>query len=125
MGHQLMFWQQDPDDRAEPRAVYHAVMQAERADGLVPLPLAQILTSLANQFAGVDPVPTPDGPCPVFWEDGETIIEFWWSDVHVGAELRGPWSGEVANRVIDVLAEFRVPLYDPQTGERFDSWLAG
>lgn len=125
MGHQLVFWQQAPDSSPDAHDVYRELMHDGHVDGLRSLPLAPILTSLATEFAGIDPVPSPDGSRPVFWQDGETVIEFWWSEVHVGAELRGPWSGEVANRVIDVLAEFGLPLYDPQTGERFDSWLAG
>lgn len=126
MGHQLLFWQQEPDGRADAHAVYQSLMNDGTADGLRPLPLTPILASLANEFPEVTPAPTIGGPCPVYWEDHQTSVEFWWSDVHVGAELRpaGSWSGEVANRVIDVFAEFQVPLYDPQTGERFDSWLA-
>ena len=127
MGHQSVYWQQKPDGHTEAHAVYQAPMHEQGADGLLPLPLASILASLEKQFPEANPVPAPDGPCPVFWEDGQTSVEFWWSDVHVAAELRpaGLWSGEAANRVIDVLAEYQVPLYDPQTGERFDSWLPG
>lgn len=125
MGYQLVFWQQNPDRRADARDVYQSLMQDERPGALLPLPLAPVLRSLANEFAGIDPMPTPDGQRPVFWEEGETVIEFGWSVVHVVAELRGAWSGEVANRVIDVLGEYRLPLYDPQTGERFDPWPAG
>ena len=124
MGYQLIFWQQDPVDHTEASNVYDALMSSARVDRLVRLPLPQILSALQSEFVG-DPVPTADGPRPAFWEDGDTVVEFWWSEVHLGAELRGSWPDEIANRVIDVLAGFRVPLYDPQTGERFDSWLAG
>jgi hypothetical protein len=27
------------------------------------------------------------------------------------------------NRLVDIAANFGAPLYDPQTGERFDSWI--
>lgn len=80
------------------------------------------------EFPEIDPIPTVDGPCPVFWEDcGPTSVEFWWSPEHIAAELRpaGLGSDDVANRIIGVLEAFECPLYDPQTGERFDSWLSG
>lgn len=125
MGYQLVFWQQD-HDTPPASAIYRSLCDHGVADGLRPLPVPSILAALVEEFPGIDPVPAADGPCPVFWEDdGQTSVEFWWSAVHVGAELRpaGSWSGDIANRVIDVLRDFRCPLYDPQTGERFDSWL--
>jgi hypothetical protein len=30
---------------------------------------------------------------------------------------------EDGNRLVDIAANFGAPLYDPQTGERFDSWI--
>lgn len=125
MGHQLAFWQQEDHGGPSAQAVYQSLMNEGAAGGLRPLPLATILAALSSEFPGMDPGPAVDGPCPVFWEDdGPTSVEFSWSGVHVGAELRpaGLWSSEVANRIIDVLADFDCPLYDPQTGERFDSW---
>ena len=82
---------------------------------------------LADEFRGWNSDPTCDGSSPVFWEDddGMTVVELSWSDVHVVAELRpaGFSSGEVANRIIDVLEKFECPLFDPQTNERFDTWV--
>jgi hypothetical protein len=123
VGYQLVFWKQS-DDAAPAVDTYQALMNETPTRGLRPLPLPSILGALAHEFPNMDPAPAADRPCPVFWEgdDGLTVVEFSWSDVHVSAELRpaGFWSEEVANRVIDVLAGFDCPLYDPQTNERFD-----
>lgn len=121
-----MFWQQAPDVRSAPHSVYQSLMNEGRDDELIPLPLASVLASLAKAFEGWSHAPSPDGACPVFWSDGQTSVELSWSSVHVCAELRpaGSWSVEVANRFIDVLADFDIPHFDPQTGERFDSWLS-
>lgn len=99
-------------------------MDQTPTDGLRQLPVQSILDDLADEFPGMDPAPSPQGPRPVFWQndDGRTVVELNWSDVHVLAELRpaGLWSQDVANGVIDVLLRHNCPLYDPQTNERFD-----
>ena len=53
-------------------------------------------------------------------EDESASIQIWWSDVHVLADCRNvPY--EIVNRIIDVLAQFDCPVYDPQVDRRFDS----
>ena len=42
-----------------------------------------------------------------------------WSDVHVYVDCRSV-SYEIVNRIIEVLAGFGCPLYDPQDDKRFD-----
>ena len=51
-------------------------------------------------------------------EDDQSSIQLWWSDVHVYADCRNA-EYEVVNRIIDVLADFGCPLYDPQVDKRF------
>jgi hypothetical protein len=50
------------------------------------------------------------------------VFEVTWSPVHVLVTLRAVETDE-GNRLVDIAANFGAPLYDPQTGERFDSWI--
>ncbi len=126
MGQQFVFWKQQRRGDHSPRAldVYRALMEGSTVDGLLPMPVAQILASLSTEFPSSFIGVTADSPRPVFWssDDGQHTIEFDWSAAHFMVEFRpfGTGSHDDLNRIIDVLAALECPLYDPQTDERFD-----
>ena len=62
------------------------------------------------------------GPWGPFWKKTPSgIAEVYVHPRHVTLSLRGGWTGDDANRLIDVMTGFGCPLYDPQTGERFEA----
>jgi len=60
----------------------------------------------------------------VDWQSPDEAQSFQveWSPTHVWITCRG-LHGPDMNRLVDLAAKFGCPLYDPQTGERFDSWI--
>ena len=118
VGTQLVFWSEDGATEP-PVETYRALLDGRTPTGLAPLPLDQALTALADAVTGFDPLPAVGGPCPVFAEVDGAIVELSWSPAHVLVELRGRWTGDLANRVIDVMLQYDCPLYDPQIDERF------
>jgi hypothetical protein len=54
--------------------------------------------------------------------DQRSMFEITWSPVRVHVTLRAIETDD-GNRLVDIAANFGAPLYDPQTGERFDSWI--
>ena len=50
------------------------------------------------------------------------MFEITWSPVRVHVTLRAIETDD-GNRLVDIAANFGAPLYDPQTGERFDSCI--
>lgn len=57
--------------------------------------------------------------------DGEqSMFEVTWSSWHALITLR-PGETHTGNRLVEIAASLGAPLYDPQTGERFDSWIDG
>ena len=60
MGYQLLFWQQD-EDAAPVLDTYRALMQETPAHGRRQLPVESILGDLADEFPGMDPLPSATG----------------------------------------------------------------
>ena len=129
MGYQLVFWKQKgrSDSASEAQAICEGLTDLSDVEGVLPMPVAEILSSLGNDFPELGEV-TADSAGPVFWvsDDEQNSIEFNWSALHFFAEFRpfGPSAHAHANRIIDVLVELECPLYDPQQGERFDKPFA-
>lgn len=122
MGYQLAFWQCEVGRSPDSRSTFDALMNGGTVDGVVSLPTEQIIGAILAAFPTA--VREPNGPSSewIDWtsEGGRASFQIEWSPTHVLAELR-PLDNDVANALIDVMAGFRCPLFDPQTGERFDS----
>jgi len=123
MSYQLVFWQREVGVGANAPAVYEALMDGGTVDGLRPLPIEDMAAAILAAFP--TSVREPNGPSSewIDWvsEDQHTAFQVEWSPQHVCIDLR-PQNNDVANRLIDIVSgDFGCPLYDPQTGERFDS----
>ena len=116
MSYDLNFWRYA--DEAQPRSqkdhvqTYRDLCAGNPPAGLVELPAGAVRGKLDETFADW----TPDS---LGWEKGGVIVELTQTDHWVRFDLRGPWNGDHANPLIDVMAAFGCPLFDPQTGERF------
>jgi hypothetical protein len=127
VSYDLVFWKQQEGVNLDPavvdRALRDAVRPAELVEpaGLVELPIEAWLDELMRSFP--DAVRGPNGPNEwIDWvsSDGRRSFQVEWSAVHVEIACRGT-DNATMNRIIDIALEFGCPLYDPQTGERFDS----
>ena len=91
-------------------------------DGVETLPIESILSELIAALPGSVRASLASGLEWIDWDsnDGLSSIQIWWSDVHVYVDCRSV-SYEILNRIIEVLAGFGCPLYDPQEDKRFDA----
>jgi hypothetical protein len=93
------------------------LLAGEAVDGIVPLDTEAFLGALADAFPNGKR--EPNGAFEWFvWEGPNSVFEVSWSPLHVLVTMR-PLNEDNANRLIDIAAAFGMPLYDPQTGERF------
>jgi hypothetical protein len=115
VSYDLSFWKQKPRVRLDPQAVYERLLEGERIEGLVDLPVDRILARIAETF--VDGWERLD---EYNWEAAEGSFQ-----VHVSPQhfLISSYSlpGEVLNLFIDIGLEFGCRLYDPQTDVRFEA----
>jgi hypothetical protein len=119
MSYELCFWRANANVSADPRDVYTALMAERGIDGLVSLPIEMYLTAVMTAFPSAVREPSGD---VLTWQndDQRNMFEITWSPVHIRVDLR-PLQPDNANRLIEIAAEFDARLYDPQTGERFDT----
>ena len=117
MSYDLAFWKQESPLDAE--ATYHSLVEEKHVTGAADLPIDIVLVALRKAFP--NSVREPCGPNRE-WVDGEeegSGFQITWSSQHVLMTLR-PLNKDLANRMIDVMADFECSLYDPQENERFD-----
>lgn len=124
MSYDLCFWREEPGLRQNPRAVYDALINADAVDGLLQFPIESFLVDVEKAFPTAVRESTRE-PC-LIWQsaDQKSMFEITWSPVHLHATLRSVGTDD-ANRIVEIAAKLGAPLYDPQTGERFDSWTDG
>lgn len=118
MSYDLNFWRQKPDEARSPLAIYQALCAGESVEGLVELPITEMVAAILEAFPGS--TSGPNGESGLFIEDidGGGALMAGWSPVHLRVDCYGA-TGEAMNRVIDVGLRFECPLYDPQVNERF------
>lgn len=121
MSYDLCFWREQPGPRKDPRAVYETLVREHHVDGLLPLPIDDYLAAVVEAFPSAVREPASN---LLVWQsqDRKSMFEITWSPVHVHVSLRAIETDD-GNRLVDPGARFGAPVYDPQTGERFDSWI--
>jgi hypothetical protein len=123
MSYDLCFWKERPGPRQNPQAVYEALLDGQRVDGLLLFPTEEYLAAVREAFPEAA---REDRAEELTWlsDRDRSSFSITWSPVHVLVNLRAV-SSEVGNRLVEIAASFDAPVYDPQTGERFDSWIDG
>jgi len=113
MGHDLNFWRYQECVALSHQDVCERLSGGKKVEGLVDLPIVNILTRIADSFSadwtrfGND--------C---WESDRGAFQLFTTDQFVHVSCYG-MNGDDMNIFIDILLEFDCPLYDPQIGERF------
>ena len=118
MSYDLYFWRYEDESAPSTgaREVYEGLSDGVTPKGLASLVVEDVKSAVADVMGRAGW--TQDG---VFWERKGVIAEIYVEDRHVQVCLRGKWTGDDANRLIDVMSGFGFPLYDPQTSERFQA----
>jgi len=121
MSYDLAFWCDPIAGQRDPQAVYESLQGGQAVEGLGDFSLDATLASLAARFPGMD---VTSANRFTAWErsDNSAVIEFSWSSQHLVATARGDVGNDDMNAIIDICVDVGgARLYDPQTGERFDS----
>ena len=123
MSYDLCFWKEHPGPRKNAQAVYEALLDGQRVGGLLSFPTEEYLAAVREAFPEAA---REDHVEELTWvsADGRSSFSITWSPVHVLVTLRAV-SSEIGNRLVEIAASLDAPLYDPQSGERFDSWIDG
>jgi hypothetical protein len=123
LSYDLFFWREEPGPRHDPRAVFDALLDDRPVDGPLQFPVEDFLGAIVEVFPTA--VREEDGAAPILvWlsDNGRSMFEVSCSPLHAHVTLRSV-ENDTANRLVTIAADLGAPLYDPQTGERFDSWI--
>ena len=120
MAYELAFWSDPHPEERDPKAVYLALGGETLVEGLGDFAVEATLVALADLFPGLA---ATGATGRADWEGNDASVEFSWSPQHLIAIPRGDVSTDQVNAIIDTCIEVGgARLYDPQTGERFDSF---
>jgi hypothetical protein len=120
MSYELVFWRQLTSDQRAPDEIYALIHERPSDTKLSVLPVEAFVARILQIFPAA--VREPNGESE--WihcvgEDGAWSFQVEWFGQAVRVDMRGAWSNDTANALIDIGQEFGCPLYDPQTRERF------
>ena len=115
MSYDLIFWRQRPDDHRAPGDITDIFLSSEEPNASLPsLPTDAIERRVRQVF----PELVTSGGL-TYWDGGEDgLFEFHVSSQHVHFCCRQLKTTH-CNAIIDLMAEFECPLYDPQVDKRF------
>ncbi len=114
MSYDLNFWKQRAGVQLDPQEVYERLSNGERVAGLEDLPIDRMLARVAETFsAGWDRLDE------LTWESADATFQVSSTPQSFRIDCYG-MAGEAMDTLIDIGREFDCPLYDPQTGVRFE-----
>jgi hypothetical protein len=114
MSYDLNFWKQQPGSILDPQGVYERLSEGERVEGLEELPINRIMARIAETFTEGWERLDPEN-----WESSQGSFQVSTTPQSLRVDCYG-LTGEVMNLFIEIGQEFGCPLYDPQTGVRFE-----
>ena len=95
--------------------VYEALVEKEEVDGLEKLPVEVIINRINSVFSKWERVDENS------WKnnDGKGAFQVITTPQSIKIDCYGT-EGKTMNQLVDLMAEFKCPLYDPQVPERYD-----
>ena len=121
MSYDLYFWNQASNCKLSPDAVVQRFAESQTVDGIAPLDTAAVISRLKAEFPAITENRLTLDECSVqlIWEqEGDGCFIALPCTTYLCIESHGASSG-ILNRLIDIAHEFKCPLYDPQTNERY------
>jgi len=115
MSYDINFWKQNRPLNLSAQEIYERLSRRETVEGLAKLPVPQIHQRLKRAFPEFD----PSESFPLV-TTSRGSIEFLWSNFHFRFDIRGE-VGSDCQTLVDIMADFDCPMYDPQEGRRYDS----
>ena len=118
MSYELYFWKQNSTCSKEPKAIMDALNEEHLVAGLELLDKRRIYQSIIDAIPGIKLHETGEED-QLIYENSDDLSTFliFGNDFYFGVEAHGV-SGEMLNKIIDIAADFKCPLYDPQEDKR-------
>ena len=114
MSNDLLFWRQRDRNGGRSEEIAAALSDGRPVAGLDALPVDEIVARVNAHF----PLITEGGL--TYWEGGaDGMFELYRTAQHIHFCCR-QLIGDHCNTLIDIMAEFKCPLYDPQVNQRFE-----
>jgi hypothetical protein len=113
--YELVFWKYLDDVYLNHQEVYEAIEEQQEVEGLETLPISVILNRIQSVFSSWEKVDENS------WKNIEDkgAFQIKTTPQSVKIDCYGT-HGKTMNLLVDIMAEFKCPLYDPQVPERLD-----
>lgn len=113
--YELLFWRYLEEIYLNNQEVYEAIAEKEEVEGLAILPVDVIVNRINSVFSDWERVDENS------WKNtkGKGAFQVTTTSQSVKIDCYGT-EGKTMNKLVDLMAEFKCPLYDPQVPERYD-----
>jgi hypothetical protein len=113
--YELIFWKYLEEFYLNHQEVYEALVEKEEVEGLEILPVEVIINRINSVFSQWERVDENS------WKNnaGKGAFQVITTPQSIQIDCYGT-EGKTMNKLVDVMAEFKCPLYDPQVPERYD-----
>jgi hypothetical protein len=113
--YELLFWKYLDEVYLNHHEVYEAIDEQQEVEGLEALPITVILNRINSVFSSWEKVDENS------WKNtnGKGAFHIKTTSQSIKIDCYGT-EGKTMNLLVDTMAEFKCPLYDPQVPERYD-----
>jgi len=113
--YELLFWRYLEEIYLNNQEVYEALTEKEEVDGLAILSVDVIVNRINSVFSEWERVDENS------WKNtrGKGAFQVTTTSQSVKIDCYGT-EGKTMNKLVDIMQEFKCPLYDPQVPERYD-----
>ncbi|MBW4359954.1 hypothetical protein [Flavobacterium taihuense] len=113
--YELLFWKYLDEVYLNHHEVYEAIDDQQEVEGLEELPITVIMNRINSVFSTWEKVDENSWKNP----NGKGAFHVKTTPQSVKIDCYGT-EGKTMNLLVDTMAEFKCPLYDPQVPERYD-----
>lgn len=113
--YELLFWKYLDGIYLNHHEVYEAIDEQQEVEGLEALPVEVILNRFNTVFSKWEKVDENSWKNP----NGKGAFQVRTTPQSIKIDCYGT-EGKTMNLLVDTMAEFKCPLYDPQVPERYD-----
>ena len=113
--YELLFWRYLDEIYLNHHEVYEALLEKQEVEGLEVLPVELILNRINSVFSKWEKVDENS------WKNnsGRGAFQIITTPQSIKIDCYGT-EGTTMDKLVDLLEEFKCPLYDPQVPERYD-----
>jgi hypothetical protein len=113
--YELLFWQYQEGIYLNHHLVYESIDEQQEVEGLETLPVTVILNRFNTVFSKWEKVDENSWKNP----NGKGAFQIKTTPQSIKIDCYGT-EGKTMNLLVETMAEFKCPLYDPQVPERYD-----